>query len=213
MSELDGSLEEFGGWAGVASVVSTNAAIAGATLASPSFAWGDHALSNLGQPGDPVATPVTTLLFDGGLVLGGLVGLLFSYALWTGSTNLVERLAALPLCVALLGMVGVGVFPYTQPLHGPAAITLYLASMVAMAVYAVGNALAGATERAAGTVALVALHVGVWWWWLSGGGLSRGGLAIPELLGSLLFSAWVLWTSRWHLRGARADGRDAQFQR
>ncbi|MBX0293962.1 DUF998 domain-containing protein [Haloarcula nitratireducens] len=213
MSESDDTLDRFGGWAGVASVVLTNAAIAGATLASPSFAWTDHALSNLGQPGDPVATPVTTLLFDGGLVLGGLVGLLFSYTLWVESANLAERLAALPLCVALLGMVGVGVFPYAQPLHGPAAITLYLASMVTMALYAVGNALAGAIGRAAGTVALVALHVGVWWWWLSGGGLSRGGLAVPELFGSLLFSAWVLWTAHWHLRGGRAGGHDARLQR
>ncbi|WP_167768414.1 DUF998 domain-containing protein [Haloarcula amylovorans] len=213
MSERDGNVNRLGGWAGVVSVLSTNAAIAGATLASSSFAWGDHALSNLGQPGDPVATPVTTLLFDGGLVVGGLVGLLFSYTLWTGSANLVERIAVLPLCVALLGMVGAGIFPYTQPLHGPAAVTLYLASMVAMAVYAVGNALTGAVRRAAGTVGLVALHVGIWWWWLSGGGLSRGGLAIPELLGSLLFSAWVLWTAHWHLRGPRAADTDAQFQR
>ncbi|WP_254280341.1 DUF998 domain-containing protein [Haloarcula marina] len=196
--------ERVSGWSGVVSVVLTNAAILLATLASPSFSWTAHALSNLGYSGDPVATPVTTLLFDGGLVVGGVVGLGFGYVLWVRSRNVVEKLAVPLFGVALLGMAGVGVFPYPKALHTPSAMTLYLGTMAAMTTYGVGNALAGARRRAAGTVALVGLHVGVWWWWLSGGGLSRGGLAVPEMLGALLFSAWVLWTARWHLVGERA---------
>ncbi|GGN87747.1 DUF998 domain-containing protein [Haloarcula pellucida] len=200
-------LDKASGWAGVASVLLTNVATVGATVASPSFEWTGNALSDLGQPGTPVATPVTTLLFDGGLVLGGLVGLGFAYTLWTAGENVVERLAVLPFAVALVGMAGVGVFPSSQPLHAPAAVTLYLASMVAMAVYAVGNAVASALRRGAVTLGLVCAHVGVWWWWASGGSVARDGLAIPEIVGAFLFSAWVLWTAHWHLAGERApDG-------
>lgn len=204
-------VDRVSGWAGVASVLLTNVATVGATLASPSFAWTGNALSDLGQPGTAVATPVTTLLFDGGLVLGGVVGLAFTYTLWRAGENAVERLAVLPFAVALVGMAGVGAFPSSRPLHAPAALTLYLGSMVAMAVYALGNVLAGARGRGAVTLGLVLAHVGVWWWWASGGSLTRGGLAIPEIVGAALFSAWVVWTAHWHLAGERAptDGRVA----
>ena len=190
---------------GVASTAIALAGIAGATAASPTFRWTGNALSDLGQPGAPAATPITTLLFDGGLVLGGVVGLLFVYTLWAGSEHALERVAGVPFAVALLGMAGVGVFPSSQPLHVPAALTLYLGSVVAMAMYAVGNVLAGARTRGAVTVALVVVHVGVWWWWSAGGAVTRGGLAIPETIGAALFGAWVCWTAHWHLIGGRRD--------
>ena len=189
--------------AGVASTVIALAGIAGATTVSPTFQWTGNALSDLGQPGDPAATPITTLLFDGGLVLAGVVGLLFAYTLWTGGEHLLERIAAVPFAIALLGMAGVGVFPYTQPLHFPAALTLYLGSMVTMACYAAGNAAAGEYTRAAVTVGLVVAHGSTWWWWSTGGAVTRGGLAVPETIGATLFGAWVCWTAAWHLVGGR----------
>lgn len=188
--------------AGIAATVIALGGIVGATIASPTFRWAGNALSDLGQPGDPAATPTTTLLFDGGLVLGGVVGLLFARTLWM-KEHALERVAAVPFAVALVGMAGVGVFPYSQPLHVPAALTLYLGSMVAMALYTVGNALAGETARAAVTVGLVAAHVGVWWWWIAGGEVTRGGLAIPETIGAAIFGAWVCWTAAWQLAGRR----------
>jgi len=63
----------------------------------------------------------------------------------------------------------------------PAALTLYLASMVTMVLYGLGNAAVGVWSRAVGTLALVGAHVGVWWWWVASGSVTRGGLAIPEL--------------------------------
>ncbi|WP_276271625.1 DUF998 domain-containing protein [Haloarcula litorea] len=191
-------------WAGVASVGLTDLAILAATVASPTFRWTGDALSDLGQPGDAAATPVTTLLFDGGLVVGAVVGLAFALTLSRGAGHPVERVAALPFVVALIGLAGVGVFPYSQALHAPAAVTFYLASMVAMAAYAVGNALAGARVRGAVTLALVGVHVAVWYWWATGGAFTRGGLAVPEFAGALLFGGWVVWTARWHLAGERA---------
>lgn len=184
---------------GVASTVIALAGIGGATLVSPTFRWTGNALSDLGQPGDPAATPITTLLFDGGLVLGGFVGLLFAYTLWTGAEHALERATAVPFAIALLGMAGVGVFPYSQPLHIPAALTLYLGSMVAMTCYGTGNAAAGENARAAVTVGLVGVHVGSWWWWSTGGEVTRGGLAIPETIGATIFGAWVCWTAAWYL--------------
>ncbi|MFC7028144.1 DUF998 domain-containing protein [Halomicroarcula sp. GCM10025710] len=96
--------------AGLASVVTTNVAILSAVVASPSFSWSENALSNLGQPGTAVATPVTTALFNGGLVLGGVLGVGFTVALWAVADNHVQRLAVPPFAGAMVAMVGVGVF-------------------------------------------------------------------------------------------------------
>ena len=191
------STERYCAAAGVVSVALTLAAIAGAVVAAPSFTLADNALSDLGQPGNAAATPVTTLLFDGGLIAGGVVGLPFAAVLWRGERHWLARSAAVPFVGALLGMAGVGLFPAGQPLHVPAALTLYLGSMVAMGLDGLGTARSDLSRRAAGTFGLLALHVSGWWWWARGGPVLRPGLAIPELLGAGVFGAWVVWTARW----------------
>jgi hypothetical membrane protein len=178
-------------------------AIVAAAVASPSFSWTENALSDLGQPGAPAATPLTTLLFDGGLVLGGFLGFGFMYALWMGSEHPIERAAVVPLFLSLAGLIGVGVFPLSKPLHTPAAIGFYLFSMVTMGVYGLGNVTAGASRRGVATIALVAVHIAVWWWWVAAGSAAIPGLALPELAGALTFDLWVLATAHWHLWGGR----------
>lgn len=181
--------------AGVAAVLLAAIGIAGAVLASPTFAVTGNALSDLGQPGNPAATSLTLVLFDGGLVLAGVVGLPFGGTLWRRSETRLGQVAAVPFTLALVGMAGVGLFPAGRPLHVPAAVTLYLASMVAMALQGAGTALAGERRRAAVTLALVAVHVAGWWWWAATGPVLRPGLALPELLGAGVFAAWVLLTA------------------
>jgi len=181
--------------AGIAAVLLAAVGIAGAVLASPSFSVTGNALSDLGQPGNPAATTVTMLLFDGGLILAGVVGLPFGATLWHDGENRLEQVAVVPFSVALAGMAGVGLFPAGRPLHVPAAVTLYLASMVAMALYGTGTALSGEWRRAAVTLALVAVHVAGWWWWAATGPVLRPGLALPELLGAGVFATWVLLTA------------------
>lgn len=183
--------------AGPVAVAVAAVGIGGAILASPSFTFVGDALSDLGQPGNAAATLATMLLFNGGLVLSGVVGLAFAVVLWRYEHAL-QRLAALPLAVALLGMAGVGLFPAGEPLHVPAALTLYLGSMVAMALFGLGTVRVGGPRRGALTLGLVLVHVGVWWAWAAGGAVTRGGLAIPELLGAAIFGVWVVWTARAH---------------
>ncbi|MDS0281687.1 DUF998 domain-containing protein [Haloarcula onubensis] len=181
--------------AGFVAVAVAAVGIGGGALASPAFSVAGNALSDLGQPGNPAATPLTTLFFDGGLVVSGVIGLAFTAGYWQAGRNWPERVATLPLAIALAGMAGVGLFPAGQALHAPAALTLYLGSMVAMALDAVGVAVAGLRTRAAATLGLVFVHVAGWWWWAGGGPVLRPGLAIPELLGAAVFAAWVVWTA------------------
>lgn len=181
--------------AGLSSAVLTNVAILAAVAASPSFSWSENALSNLGQPGTASATPVTTALFDGGLVMGGLLGVAFTVALWSMASNLVQRVSVPVFGLAMVSMAGVGVFPQSQPLHAPAAISLYVLSMVAMAFHGTGAVASGARRLGGATLTLVAVHAGVWWWWRTGGPILREGLAVPELAGALVITVWVLLVS------------------
>jgi len=185
-------LTRAGRLAGLAAVLIAALGIAGAAFASPAFAVTANALSDLGQPGNAVATPVTMLLFDGGLILAGVVGLPLAVVLWRRSETRLGQAAVVPFTVALLGMVGVGRFPAGKPLHVPAALTLYLASMAAMGFDGIGDALSGQHRRAAVTGSLVAVHVAGWWWWAASGPVLRPGLALPELLGAGVFAAWVV---------------------
>lgn len=177
---------------GIAAVLIAAIGIAGAALASPAFSVTGNALSDLGQPDNPAATEVTTLLFNGGLVLAGLVGLPFAVTLRDESASRLGGVAVVAFVVALLGMVGVGLFPAGQPLHVPSALALYLASMVAMTVHGVADAADSHRRRAVVTLSLVVVHVGGWWVWAAGGPVLRPGLAVPELLGAGAFAVWVV---------------------
>jgi len=187
-----------GAAAGPVAVAIAALGIAGAILASPAFSLTTNALSDLGQPGNPAASPLTTLLFDGGLVLAGVVGLPFGLVLLDGHP--IERLAALPFAVAMLGMVGVGLFPLSKALHAPAALTLFSGAIVATGLDGVGVAAAGDTGRGLATAGLAVAHAGVWAWWSTAGSVVRPGLAVPETLGAGLFAVFVCWTALEHWR-------------
>lgn len=178
--------------AGLTSAVLTNVAILAAVAASPAFRWSENALSNLGQPGTTSATTLTVVLFGGGLIVGGLLGVAFTVALWSMARNLVQRASVPVFGLAMVSMAGVGVFPQSQPLHAPAAISLYVLSMVAMTLHGSGAIASGARRLGGATLGLVVVHVSVWWWWSTGGPILRAGLAVPELAGALVITVWVL---------------------
>ncbi|MFB6074227.1 MAG: DUF998 domain-containing protein [Haloarculaceae archaeon] len=195
--------ERAGLWLGIAAAVWTLLAIVAATLVSPSFDWSVNALSNLGAH-TAVATPTTRLLFDGGLVTGGLAGAAFAATLVRLRANALEGTGAIIAGFALLSMAGVGVFPQSTALHFPAAAGFYLLFSVAAWAYGAGNVQAGARARGVATLLLGTAHLGMWLAWSATGAFARGGVAVPEFAGALAAAAWVVWTARWHLVDRRA---------
>ena len=105
MSECDRLLQGTGG----ATVAVTLVAIFVATLVSPAFSWTGNALSNLGVTQTAAGTGLTVVLFNGGLILGGLLGVGFAVALWRGAVSLAGRVTAFSfgLTVVFMGLVGV----------------------------------------------------------------------------------------------------------
>jgi len=159
-----------------------------ATASSPSFRWTGSALSDLGAVG--AANP---WLFNYGLLASALVTLPFVWPVWAAADHPVERLGAVAfaLSVVLLGLVGV--FPIDTALHGPVSAAYFTLLTVTLWVHGSGWVLAGLPGRGLIAIWLGIGHVLFWIGWVATG---PGGIAVPELVGSLAFYAWILLVVR-----------------
>ncbi|WP_340099820.1 DUF998 domain-containing protein [Salinibaculum salinum] len=199
---------------GVAAVVLTMVAILVATVLSPAFSWTGNALSNLGVTETAAGTGLTVVLFNGGLILGGLLGLGFAVALARAAVSLAGRATALSFGLAVVFMALVGVFPQNTTPHFPVALGFYL--LVSVTLWLDGLTALGQGWRQRGLVAVTfgTANLAGWLVWGLTGPPTRAGLAIPELWGALLFSVWTGWISvgllrnRW-LPSDRTDQSDA----
>ena len=89
-------------WSGVAAVVVT---ILAGTVLADGFSWRSNALSNLGVTSTDVGTQTTVVLFNGGLIAGGGIGLAFGYALLQAASTRGE-IAVLGLGLAVPEILG-----------------------------------------------------------------------------------------------------------
>lgn len=192
---------------GLGAVAVTLGAIFVATLVSPAFAWTGNALSNLGVTGTAAGTGLTVVLFNGGLVLGGLLGVGFALAVWRSASSLGGRATAVSLGSALVFMALVGVFPQDTAPHFPVAASFYLLVSVTLWLDGVTAFRQGWRRRAALAAALGTANFAGWLVWGLTGPPTRPGLAIPELWGALCFSVWTAWVALGLLDGRWGRGR------
>lgn len=187
---------------GVVAAAVSLASLLLATMLSPSFEWTGNALSNLGVAGTDAGTPTTALLFNGGLVVGALLGLVFAYYLWTCAENRGKRTVAVLFALTLVAMGAIGVFPQGTALHVPAAVAFFV--LVTVTIWADAVVVGGTEEGLRGAVAtwLGAANVAAWIIWAATGPIRRPGLALPEIVGALVFAIWILSTA---IRLSRRD--------
>lgn len=179
-----------------------------ATTLDPSFNWLDSALSHTGELPEGASVSASLLfekpsffVFNGGLVLTGLVGLPFGVLLFVESRNVFERVGAVTFLLTLLTLAAVGVFYLPKDLHGPAAIAHFLALTVFFWIYGTGAALGGRVRLGLATVWLGIGHLVFWLaWavWLQSGPIP--GLAIPEIVGAIGFGGWSFYVAVQRLR-------------
>jgi len=120
--------DRLGRASGVASVVLAFGATLLATGLSPSFTWTENALSDLGVAGNDAGTTATVLLFDGGLVLGGLAGLAFARFLVGTGVDRLDRLAGGAFGATSASMGAVGLFPLERRSTSPSPLPFSSAS-------------------------------------------------------------------------------------
>jgi hypothetical membrane protein len=153
-----------------------------AITGSPWFSWTGNYISILGVQGS------NTVLFNSGLILCGLLGLIF--ALGLGKTLLPGRFGqwgAVTLALGSLALSGIGVFPLTHELAHYAAATGFFAS-IHVAIFLVGVMAITRSQKTWGVISFivilfaVAARLAPWPW--SGG-------AIEQVLSCLPSSVWT----------------------
>lgn len=180
---------------GIAAPIVSVSAILLATLVAPpeTFTWQGRALSDMGRYGAP-----TFALFNGGLIVSGLLGVPFVRQLWLTSRNSVERLGVVLITIVVVGMVGVGVFflDHTavyleRSVHGIAALTVFTAAPFASWVYGSGAALAGDGRLAVASFWLGNVHALAWFIWLLAENDTANWFAVPEFVAAVALAVWI----------------------
>jgi hypothetical membrane protein len=174
--------------AGAAFGVLSVGAIVAAILLSEQFSWAANALSDLGR-----ASWESTAVFNVGLVVAGLLALPLGIILARNARTLLHAAGSVAFSLAAICLSLIGVFALPAPQHGTVAIGFFLAFTIGLFVYGTGDVRSGARLRGGGTVALGLVHVLAWIVWVGAGG--PGGLAIPEIIGSVCLSVWILGTA------------------
>lgn len=187
-----------------------------ATFVDPLFSWQTRSLSSIGEANGEAllavgsADQLAFVLFNGGLLFGGLVGLPFVARLWMETVNGIETAGTVVLGVALVAMTGIG-FAYldgpANALHFPFAAGFYLLATVALLVFGTGAALDRVPTYGLVTMWLGIVHLLQWVLWVlleamvwTGDGDTWTYFAVPEAVGAVLFGGWVVWTARSLLR-------------
>jgi len=198
---MDWSARTVGRWAGIASIAVVFVAVVVAVVLSPAFAPETNALSDLGDRSHSASTGLTVIVFNGGLCVGGVLGLLFAGVLATSVPRALSRIGAALFGVATMLLAAIGVFPQGHPFHFPVASGFYTLFSVAVLAFGSGQ-LRGRHLRSA----LVSIGAGlgnlaVWTAWGLQTDVRRSGLAIPEIAGALFVALWMLVHISWLASG------------
>ena len=150
------------------------------------FTWTGNALSDLGHP---LLHPVSALIFDSGLVIGGIITIFFTLGLMSWfRKNILAFAGTVILLVATVALICVGLFNETfSPWHFIFSVTLF-ASM-ALSLLVIGAAMAiNKSTRWFGIFTLLLGVIAASPWLL----MTWQHAAIPETISALTAYAWVL---------------------
>jgi len=107
------------------------ALIFSAIASYPEFSWTDNALSDLG-----VVEGITSVLFNSGLILGGVLCVVFAAGLFVFlKKRIVGKLGAVIFVLASLALFAIGVFPENvRPVHYLVSVLFFMLLPISMLV-------------------------------------------------------------------------------
>ena len=169
---------------------------------APDFSWTDNALSDLGVMPNP-----TAILFNSGLIISGLLAIVFASGLFTAlkgkSTGRAGTILFLLDCLAL---TAIGVFPEnTGPMHLYASVAFFALFPLSMFLITAHFVLTSKNRMAAFTFLVSVFAAAVWIaeFWVR----YVPGVAIPETLSAIAASFWAVVTSFIMLRATSRSNR------
>lgn len=171
--------------------------VALAAILHPEFSLWHGSLSHLGErpPGTSLSLGLLVdqpsfFLFNGGLLLGGALGMVFAWLLYDDARYPSQRSGATALTIAFLGLLALGAFPQPSAFNAPAAIATVLATTTFCWIYGAGTMQAG-EQLFGGLTALSGLGlVGLWIAWDAW--ITDAGMAVPEFAVVALLAGWTI---------------------
>jgi hypothetical membrane protein len=150
------------------------------------FSWLDNALSDLG-----VVEGVTAVLFNLGLILSGVLTLIFGLGLFTLLRNKVLGFAGtLILAVDALALALIGIFPESaKPMHYYASVAFFVLFPMSMLLICAEFLSSSRTKMGLFTFVTAAFAAIVWTVQFTVRPVP--GVAIPETLSALAALAWI----------------------
>ena len=163
----------------LASVVVFSSVLA-AISQSPGFSWTANALSDLGVSG-------AASIFNSGLIVGGILMMVFAAGLFVVGRSALERAGAALLFIGAIALSGIGVFTEAGDIHFYVAVAFFGISSLSLLLIGSGSIVAGSKKFGLLTVLAGVLAGLPWafsWAWI--------GLAIPETLSAIVIFIWVI---------------------
>lgn len=179
------------GFVGIVTPVIVFAFIVLSILTYPQFSWTNNALSDLG-----VVPGVTAILFNFGLILGGLLTLFFAIGLYTFlNKNIFGKVGAVIFGAAGVALIGIGwatenVHAFNFPWHYFFSVAFFALVPIGLLMIAGYFFATSARYLAAFTLPIAVLAAAPWVLYLQVQYVP--GVAIPEIISSLAASAWAV---------------------
>lgn len=193
--ERTAALRRFAAWCGVAAPLVALSAIILSAIYSPEFSWVENALSDLGGPG--AATPE---IFNWGLILASLLAIIFMGRVWVSTIDLIEKTGVFVFILAAVSLGLIGLFPTGTEYHFPASVGFFLLFTYALFIFGTGNIFTGLDIYGLMSIWLGIMHMSFWALWVAGLRDQLPGLAVPEFVGALIVSTWMILTAHRLLR-------------
>jgi len=153
------------------------------------FSWTNNALSDLGGP--PPATATAAVLFNSGLIIGGILGMMFAVGLMYNMRKQIESIGTFILFLAIVSLIAVGVFPETAG-HIHLYVSVAFFALFPISLFFIGAPMTREpTERCLGFVTLLLGVFAI----ISAAPIvlvSVDDVGIHELLAVLSGSAWAI---------------------
>ncbi|MCW4019158.1 MAG: DUF998 domain-containing protein [Candidatus Bathyarchaeota archaeon] len=172
--------------------------IAVAIASWQSFSWTNNALSDLG-----VQSGITAPVFNGGLIVGGVLFTIFATGMFTfAGKTVVGKTASALLVLACISLICIGIFNENfRPTHFIVSVMLFVFLPIAMLVFTGAFWLEGKHKLSIYTVASALVAAAVWVLQYTVHYFPN--VAIPEAVSGLAGAAWVFVLSWLMLKKAK----------
>jgi hypothetical membrane protein len=171
---------------GIAAPAFTLVCIFLAIGSSPFFSWTDNALSDLG-----VQCPATAVLFNAGLILGGIVTAIFAVGMliYVGK-DAVGKVATALLLVACASLIAIGVFNEDfGKIHYYVSVAFFVSLPLSMLTFVAAFWREGKRKLSMLTLGLALLAALVWGLQLTIHYVPK--VAIPEIISGFAGAIWI----------------------